>query len=173
MKKLIAMILALVMCAAIFASCGKSAYDVAVENGFEGTVQEWLESLKGAAGAQGAKGDKGDQGIAGEKGDAGDKGAKGDKGDAGAAGAQGPAGVAGNSPKVEIGADGFWYINGVCTFVAAGPHDPDAVIVDFEIDGTVALLPTGAEASFPEITLAYTMKNGKTGTAAVTKDMIT
>lgn len=26
---------------------GKSAYEIAVENGFEGTVQEWLESLKG------------------------------------------------------------------------------------------------------------------------------
>lgn len=26
---------------------GKSAYDVAVENGFEGTEEEWLESIKG------------------------------------------------------------------------------------------------------------------------------
>lgn len=26
---------------------GKSAYEIAVENGFEGTVVEWLESLKG------------------------------------------------------------------------------------------------------------------------------
>lgn len=26
---------------------GKSAYDIAVENGFQGTVQEWLESLHG------------------------------------------------------------------------------------------------------------------------------
>lgn len=26
---------------------GKSAYEIAVENGFEGTEQEWLESLKG------------------------------------------------------------------------------------------------------------------------------
>ena len=26
---------------------GKSAYEVAVENGFKGTEQEWLESLKG------------------------------------------------------------------------------------------------------------------------------
>ena len=28
-------------------SGGKSAYDIAVENGFQGTVQEWLESLHG------------------------------------------------------------------------------------------------------------------------------
>ena len=29
---------------------GKSAYEIAVENGFKGTVTEWLESLKGAKG---------------------------------------------------------------------------------------------------------------------------
>lgn len=29
---------------------GKSAYEIAVENGFEGTVNEWLESLKGGSG---------------------------------------------------------------------------------------------------------------------------
>lgn len=33
---------------------GKSAYEVAVDNGFEGTEEEWLESLKGK------QGDKGD-----------------------------------------------------------------------------------------------------------------
>lgn len=36
---------------------GKSAYEIAVENGFEGTETEWLASLKGA------KGDKGDKYI--------------------------------------------------------------------------------------------------------------
>lgn len=36
---------------------GASAYEIAVENGFEGTEAEWLESLKGE------KGDKGDSGI--------------------------------------------------------------------------------------------------------------
>ena len=35
------------------------AYGVAVKNGFKGTVEEWLESLKGA---KGDKGDKGDDG---------------------------------------------------------------------------------------------------------------
>jgi hypothetical protein len=29
---------------------GKSAYDIAVDNGFEGTEQEWLASLKGPQG---------------------------------------------------------------------------------------------------------------------------
>ena len=35
---------------------GKSAYDIAVMNGFEGTEQEWLESLKGREGDTGADG---------------------------------------------------------------------------------------------------------------------
>ena len=29
---------------------GKSAYEIAIENGFEGTEQEWLESLQGESG---------------------------------------------------------------------------------------------------------------------------
>lgn len=35
---------------------GKSAYEIAVEQGFEGTVDEWLKSLIGAAGAKGSDG---------------------------------------------------------------------------------------------------------------------
>ena len=57
MKKIVSIILALVMCfclVAALASCGESAYDIAVKNGFEGTEQEWLESLKGDAGKNGA-----------------------------------------------------------------------------------------------------------------------
>ena len=59
---------------------GKSAFDVAVENGFKGTESEWLTSLKGQqgeTGSQGLKGDKGDAGATGAQG------MKGDKGDAG------------------------------------------------------------------------------------------
>ena len=44
---------------------GLSAYEVALGNGFKGTVQEWLESLKGE---QGEKGDKGEQGNKGDPG---------------------------------------------------------------------------------------------------------
>ncbi len=39
---------------------GKSAYEIAVLNGFEGTEEEWIVSLKGE------KGDKGEDGAAGE-----------------------------------------------------------------------------------------------------------
>lgn len=33
---------------------GKSAYQIAVENGFQGTEEEWLESLRGPQGPAGA-----------------------------------------------------------------------------------------------------------------------
>lgn len=39
---------------------GKSAYDLAVENGYKGTVQEWLASLAGENGAAGEKGERGE-----------------------------------------------------------------------------------------------------------------
>lgn len=39
---------------------GKSAYEIALENGFEGTEQEWLDSLHGKDGLDGAPGPKGD-----------------------------------------------------------------------------------------------------------------
>ena len=35
---------------------GKSAYDLAIEKGFDGTEEEWLASLKGIAGEQGETG---------------------------------------------------------------------------------------------------------------------
>ncbi len=44
---------------------GKSAYEVAVGNGFAGTEEEWLASLKGEKGEKGDKGDKGDKGEPG------------------------------------------------------------------------------------------------------------
>lgn len=71
---------------------GKSAYDIAVENGFEGTEQEWLDSLKGEKGDTGAKGDKGDKG---DTGPAGETGPAGPTGPTGATGATGPAGADG------------------------------------------------------------------------------
>lgn len=50
-------------------SYGKSAYEVAVDNGFVGTEAAWLASLVGPTGATGAKGDKGDTGDTGQQGD--------------------------------------------------------------------------------------------------------
>lgn len=65
---------------------GKSAYEVAVDNGFEGTEEEWLESLKGETGAtgpQGPKGDTGETGATGPQGETGATGPEGPKGDTG------------------------------------------------------------------------------------------
>ena len=53
---------------------GYSAYQVAVSQGFVGTEEEWLASLKGPQGDQGIQGPQGIQGIQGEKGDKGDRG---------------------------------------------------------------------------------------------------
>ena len=50
---------------------GLSAYEVALQNGFIGTEEEWLQSLKGEQGPQGIQGDKGDKGDRGNQGDKG------------------------------------------------------------------------------------------------------
>ena len=97
---------------------GKSAYEVAVEEGFVGTVEEWLASLKGEdgepgqqgepgpQGAQGPQGEKGEtgatgpQGPQGEKGEKGDTGPQGIQGETGPQGPQGPAGRDGSDAEV-------------------------------------------------------------------------
>ena len=67
---------------------GYSAYAIAVEHGFTGTVEEWLASLKGEqgdtgpAGPQGIQGVQGIQGPTGPQGETGPQGIQGDKGDA-------------------------------------------------------------------------------------------
>ena len=40
----------------VYGKDGKSAYEIAVKNGFEGTEEEWLTSLVGEKGEQGAQG---------------------------------------------------------------------------------------------------------------------
>jgi hypothetical protein len=104
---------------------GKSAYTIAVENGFEGTEADWLKSLKGDAftysdftaeqlhglrgpqGATGPIGPKGPQGIQGVQGEQGPKGDKGDKGDTGPQGIQGIQGIQGlKGDKGDTGATG-------------------------------------------------------------------
>lgn len=47
---------------------GKSAYEVAVDEGYSGTEEEWLASLVGPQGEKGADGDKGDKGDKGDMG---------------------------------------------------------------------------------------------------------
>ena len=47
---------------------GESAYEIAVANGFEGTEQEWLDSLKGEPGKPGKDGKDGEPGVDGKDG---------------------------------------------------------------------------------------------------------
>ena len=104
---------------------GKSAYEIAVDYGFQGSMVDWMNNLKGEkgdTGEQGLKGEKGDpgeqgpigprgpqglKGDLGETGPAGPQGLKGDKGDTGAIGAQGLKGDTGaQGPQGETGAQG-------------------------------------------------------------------
>ncbi len=50
---------------------GKSAYEIAVDNGFEGDEVSWLESLKGEQGPQGVQGLPGEDGEQGPEGNPG------------------------------------------------------------------------------------------------------
>lgn len=81
---------------------GKSAYQIAVDNGYPDTEQAWLASLKGD------KGDTGEPGAAGEKGE------PGEKGDTGAAGKDGRDGTDGAA-----GRDG---VNGASAYEIAVQH---------------------------------------------------
>ena len=47
---------------------GRSAYEIAIENGFVGTAAEWLESLKGKDGIDGKDGKDGADGLPGKDG---------------------------------------------------------------------------------------------------------
>ena len=47
---------------------GRSAYEIAIENGFVGTAAEWLESLKGRDGIDGKDGKDGADGLPGKNG---------------------------------------------------------------------------------------------------------
>ena len=109
---------------------GKSAYEIAVDNGYVGSEEEWLESLKGTDGTDGVNGVNGKDGLNGAdglsayeiavdngfsgtetewllslKGADGVQGAKGDKGDKGDTGEQGVKGEKGDPGAT--GADGY------------------------------------------------------------------
>ena len=77
---------------------GKSAYQVAVADGYTGTEADWLTSLKGAKGDTGATGPVGDTGPQGEQ---------------GPTGPQGPAGVAGASYAGDVSGASVTYSQGL------------------------------------------------------------
>ena len=86
---------------------GKSAYQLALEQGFVGTLAEWLDSLVGPAGQTGqpgADGQPGQRGLQGIPGTPGEPGQRGEPGPPGERGLQGPPGERGEPG--ERGADG-------------------------------------------------------------------
>ena len=115
---------------------GSSAYQIAVEQGYQGSESDWLSSLKGDKGEKGNTGAKGNPGqdgadgksayaiavehgyensedewllsLKGEKGDTGERGEKGEKGDPGNRGLQGVPGEKGEKGDAGVaGKDGF------------------------------------------------------------------
>lgn len=126
---------------------GESAYQIAIDNGFVGTEQEWLESLvgqQGDPGEQGIQGPQGDVGesayeawlalgnegteqdfidsLKGEQGIQGIQGVKGDTGDTGPAGTDGSDGQDGITPHIDE-TSGNWFIGTIDTSVhAEGPQ---------------------------------------------------
>lgn len=92
---------------------GLSAYQVAVQHGFEGTEDEWLISLKGEKGETGPKGDKGNTGEKGATGERGPQGLQGERGLQGVQGEKGEQGIQGPvGPKGEQGEQGIQGIQG-------------------------------------------------------------
>lgn len=79
---------------------GLSAYEIAKNNGFEGTPTEWLASLKGD------RGDTRKQGVKGDKGDTGERGLQGAKGDTGATGKTGASGKSAYEVWLSVGNSG-------------------------------------------------------------------
>jgi hypothetical protein len=90
---------------------GKSAYEVAVDNGFIGTETQWLASLIGAQGPQGIQGVPGNTGATGSTGATGAQGPQGNPGtagDQGPQGIQGATGPAGESVTVTLVEESNW-----------------------------------------------------------------
>lgn len=123
-------------------AAGKSAYEVALQNGFTGTEADWLTSLKGQkgdTGAPGAKGAPGEKGERGEKGDVGETGEKGEKGDTGTPGKDGVKGTDGKD-----GADGF---------------SPTATVTETDAGAVISITDKNG-------TTTATIKNGTSGETA-------
>ena len=167
MKKLLSLLLVLSICLSsviLLASCtGKSAYEVAVENGFVGDEKAWLESLKGQQGDAGKKGQNGANGLDGEDGFDGLQGddayqtAK-QNGFEGNLNAWlqyviGKDGVDGKSPKVEVNSEGFWVIDGVPTTTMV--DGKKYTVTDLKlVKDTFTIVLNGAEK--PQLEIEYT-----------------
>lgn len=139
---------------------GKSAYEIAVQNGYDGTETDWLESLKGQKGdtgepgATGAKGDHGEKGDQGEPGTPGAKGERGEKGEKGDAGAPGKDGVNGK--------DGT---NGVDGKNGTDGYSPTATVTETNTGATITITDKNG-------TTTATVKNGTNAEATLWGDYV-
>lgn len=121
---------------------GKSAYELAVEAGFVGTLAQWLASLRGQ---KGDKGDKGDPGASGAQGPIGPIGPKGEQGIQGIQGVQGPIGLAGKDFDGNL-TGGILRVNGKQavydsgTSTVFGTNNQDTMIVGQNIYSRVAIV---------------------------------
>ena len=141
---------------------GKSAYEVAVENGFNGTETEWLASLKGATGAPGANGKDGENGKTPYVGDNGNwyigaddtgKPSRGAKGEPGSPGAKGDKGDPGATPNLTIG---------TVTTLEAG-QNATASITGESPDLTLNLgIPKGADGEGKAVDISTTLSSSST-----------
>jgi hypothetical protein len=129
---------------------GASAYELAQQQGFAGTLAEWLASLKGPPGVDGEPGPAGSDGATGPQGPAGADGAQGIPG---ADGAQGPAGATGSQGAQGIqGAQGPQGVAGSAGSAGAtGPQGPSgdasAITVKLTADLTASTSTTLANAA--------------------------
>ena len=122
---------------------GRSAYEIAVLNGFVGTETQWLLSLVGATGLTGATGPQGIQGPAGNDGVTGPQGPI---GLTGATGPQGPQGIQG--PAGNDGATGLQGPIGLTGATGpAGTQGPQGTAGSNGTNGQNALVKTSVEAS--------------------------
>lgn len=142
---------------------GKSAYEIALMEGFVGNEAAWLASLVGEQGPQGLTGPTGPQGPTGPAGPTGATGAQGLKGDKGDTGNTGPAGPKGDTgdpgPTGATGPQGPQGIQGLTGATGAtgpagptgatGPQGPKGDTGDTGPAGSVTALSGSATINFP------------------------
>jgi hypothetical protein len=126
---------------------GLSAYEVALENGFSGTQQQWLDSLVGADGAPGADGSDGADGADGA---AGPKGDTGDQGSSGIISVTAPITNSGTSTEANIGID-------LSTYYTSSQVDSAIAAVIDAAPGTLNTLNELAAAINDDASYAATM----------------
>ncbi len=142
---------------------GASAYQVWLNDGHEGSEEDFFEFLRGPRGYTGATGPQGEQGPQGVPGEVGPQGETGPRGEQGEQGPQGVPGEVGpQGPQGGAGADG---ISAYQVWLNAGNDGSEADFFAF-LTGKAATVKVGSVSILPEGSFP-TVVNGGTDTAAV------